>query len=63
MDFGAPVPRVDVRIRPEMKDRQPPEAALEDPYPRPGQRPARTESTPAPDRIVYPGEGMILAED
>ncbi len=63
IEFSAPVAGVDLRKYPKIKDRQPTPTALEGPDPQAGHWPAVTEPTPPEDRIAYPGEGMILAEN
>lgn len=63
IEFSAPVPGVDLRKDPKMKDRQPTAITLEGPDPQSGHWPAVTEPTPLEDRIAYPGEGMILVEN
>ncbi|MBL7181397.1 MAG: VOC family protein [Desulfobacterales bacterium] len=63
IEFSASVLGVDIRKYPKMKDRKPLPAALEGPDPQPGHWPESTTPTPAEERRVYPGEGMILLED
>ncbi len=63
IELSAPVREVDVRKRPKMKDKQPSAVALEGSEPQQGYWPEVTEPTPQEDRMVYGGEGMILAED
>lgn len=63
IEFSAPVPGVDVRRHPRMKDRQPSDAALEGPDPVPGIWPVVERPTPVSDRWIYPGEGRILVDD
>ncbi|MBW2260085.1 MAG: VOC family protein [Deltaproteobacteria bacterium] len=63
IEFSAPVRAVDVRKRPKMKDRQPSLVAQEGSEPQPGNWPEVAQPTPREDRMVYPGEGMILTED
>ena len=62
IEFSAPVPGVDIRRYPKMRDRKPTSVALEGPEPQPGHWPAPARPTPSEDRMVYPGEGMILTE-
>jgi catechol 2,3-dioxygenase-like lactoylglutathione lyase family enzyme len=62
IEFSAPVSGVDLRKDPKMKDRTPTAAALEGPEPQTGHWPDAATPTPFPDRAVYPGEGMVLAE-
>jgi len=63
IEFSAPVPGVDIRKHPKMKDKVPTPVAREGPDPQPGHWPELTNPTPQKERLVYPGEGMILAED
>jgi catechol 2,3-dioxygenase-like lactoylglutathione lyase family enzyme len=63
IEFSSPVPDVNIRKFPKMKDKRPTKAALEGPDPRPGYWPQIQKPTPIEDRRVYPGEGMVLAED
>lgn len=63
IEFSAPVAGVDLRRRPRMLDRHAGPIALEGPWPRPGQWPAVTQSTPVDQRMVFPGEGAVFAED
>ncbi len=62
IEFSAGVPEVDVRREPKMKDRSPCPAALEGPDPQPGKWPAVAAKTLPQDRIVFPGEGVVLKE-
>ena len=63
IEFSAPVPEVDVRKTPRMKDTKPTAVAEEGPEPRPRHWPEPKNPTPEKDRKLYPGEGVILAED
>lgn len=63
IEFSAPVSGTDIRKHPKMKDRRPSSAALEGPDPQAGHWPEVIYPTPFKDRMVYPGEGTILAED
>jgi hypothetical protein len=63
IEFSAPVPGVDIRKHPKMKDKKPTAVAQEGPEPQPGHWPEGTKPTPHEERMVYPGEGIILAED
>ena len=60
IEFSAPVPGVDIRKNPKMKDKSPATVAREGPEPQRGTWPEGISSTPPEDRMVYPGEGMIL---
>jgi len=62
IEFSAPVPEVDIRKHPKMKDRHPSTVTLEGPDPQTGHWPEVTDTTPPADRAVYPGEGQIFAE-
>ena len=63
IEFSAPVPGVDLRKYPKMRDRRPTAIAQEGPEPQPGHWRKITNPTPAEERLVYPGEGMVLAEE
>jgi len=63
IEFSAPVPGVDIRKHPKMKDRNPTAVTAEGADPQTGHWPETTQTTPYADRFVYPGEGIILAED
>ena len=63
IEFSAPVPGVDLRKYPKMKDIKPTAIAQEGPEPQPGHWPKVINPTPAEKRKVYPGEGMVLAEE
>jgi catechol 2,3-dioxygenase-like lactoylglutathione lyase family enzyme len=63
IEFSAPVAGVDLRTHPKNKDKKPSDTALEGPDPKTGHWPQVTKPTPEKDRMVYPGEGKILAED
>lgn len=57
IEFSAPVPGVDLRSCPRMKDSDPGEAAKEGPWPVPGVWPAPADPVPGEERTVYSGEG------
>jgi catechol 2,3-dioxygenase-like lactoylglutathione lyase family enzyme len=63
IEFSAPVQDVDVRKSPKLKDKQPSVVAMEGHEPQPGHWPEPAGITPQTERKVYPGEGMILAEN
>jgi catechol 2,3-dioxygenase-like lactoylglutathione lyase family enzyme len=63
IEFSAPVPEVDLRKTPKMRDTKPNVVAEEGPEPQPSHWPESDNPTPVKDRKVYPGEGLILAED
>ena len=63
IEFSAPVPGVDIRKHPKMKDRNPCITAKEGPEPQGAQWPEPQQITPNEDRIVYPGEGMLLVQE
>jgi len=60
VEFSWEVEEVDVRRRPVLADREPPEAAKEGPEPRPGRWGAVEHPTPPEERKVYPGVGSEL---
>ena len=62
IEFSAPVPGVDLRKYPKMRDKGPTAIAQEGPEPQPGHWAQTTNPTPEEERMVYPGEGMVLAE-
>jgi catechol 2,3-dioxygenase-like lactoylglutathione lyase family enzyme len=63
IEFSAPVEDLDLRQRPQMKDKTPPPAAREGADPQEGHWPEPAESTPPDQRSVYPGEGTIFRTD
>lgn len=63
IEFSVTVAGVDIRKHPKMRDKNPTAVAQEGSEPQPGHWPEQTKPTPHEDRMVYPGEGMILAED
>jgi catechol 2,3-dioxygenase-like lactoylglutathione lyase family enzyme len=63
IEFSATVPGVDIRKHPKMRDKSPTAIAQEGPESQPGHWPEKTKPTAHEERMVYPGEGMILAED
>jgi catechol 2,3-dioxygenase-like lactoylglutathione lyase family enzyme len=63
IEFSAPVKDVDVRRFPRMKDKKPSAITMEGPDPQKGHWPEVKTPTPREDRRVYPGEGMVLAEE
>lgn len=54
---------VDIKKYPKLRDKMPTSIAQEGPEPQSDQWPENVEPTPFEDRKIYPGEGMILAED
>jgi catechol 2,3-dioxygenase-like lactoylglutathione lyase family enzyme len=62
IEFSAPVLEVDVRKHPRMKDKQPTETALEGSEPISGHWPQPGTPLSSERRLVYPGEGQVLAE-
>ena len=62
IEFSAPVPDIDVRKFPKMRDKRPTKISLEGPDPQPQHWPKPKQTTPKTERHLYPGEGMILAE-
>jgi len=63
IEFSAPVPRIDVRKNPKMKDIHPSSLALEGSEPQTGRWPGNYYRTPIDQRVIYPGEGKILEEN
>jgi len=61
IEFSSPVDGVDLRRRPQMRDRYPTKFAMEGPEPRPEKWPAVIRPTPDGQRAVYPGEGVVFA--
>ncbi len=62
IEFSAPVPDVDLRKKPKMRDRSPTEAAKEGSDPVPGKWPPVIRPTPGSERAVYPGDGQVLLD-
>ncbi len=62
IEFSAPVPSVDIRKHPRMRDKKPTVTGREGPDPRAGHWPAINSPTPLEERMVYPGEGRELVE-
>jgi catechol 2,3-dioxygenase-like lactoylglutathione lyase family enzyme len=60
IEFSAPVAQVDIRARPQLKDRDPLAEALEGSQAQPGKWPAPVNRTPPDQRMIYPGEGVIF---
>ena len=60
IEFSSPVPEVNLRKKPRMMDSKPTSIALEGPEPQTGHWPIVKNPTPAEERIVYPGEGLIF---
>ena len=60
IEFSAPVPDIDPRKTPKMKDRHPSPISLEGPEPQPRHWPAPQFATRPEDRVVYPGESKML---
>ena len=63
IEFSAPVPGVDIRKHPRMKDKRPTAVSQEGPEPQPGIWPDTIKPTQPAERKVYPGEGMIIVEN
>lgn len=63
IEFSAPVPQVDIRNHPKMKDKAPSAVALQGSEPQPGVWPAGPGALPPEERRVYPGEGKAVVED
>ena len=62
IEFSAPVPGVDIRKHPRMKDKRPTAVSQEGPEPQAGTWPDIIKDTQSEERRVYPGEGMNLVE-
>ena len=62
IEFSAPVPGVNIRKHPRMKDIEPATVGREGPDPQPGHWPETKTPTPYEERVAYPGEGMVLVE-
>jgi catechol 2,3-dioxygenase-like lactoylglutathione lyase family enzyme len=60
VEFSLPVPAVNLRKHPAMKDIKPTPAALEGPEPQCGPWKEVSHPTPRKNRQVYPGEGMVF---
>jgi catechol 2,3-dioxygenase-like lactoylglutathione lyase family enzyme len=63
IEFSVPIPGVDIRKHPKMRDTNPTAISREGPDPQPRIWPEGTGPTPPEERNIYPGEGMILAGD
>lgn len=63
IEFSAPVAAVDLRRKPQMKDKKPLAAALEGPDPQPGHWPEEVVAVAYEDKVIYPGEGRIFVEN
>ncbi len=63
IEFSAPVPGTDIRSKPKMKDREPVPAAMEGPEPRYRYWPDVQNPTLESEKRIYPGDGMVLAEE
>ena len=63
IEFSAPVPGVDIRRDPKMKDKNPSAVGQEGPEPQPGHWPEPESPTPLDQRMVYPGEGTAFVTD
>jgi len=62
IEFSAPVPAVNLRANPRMRDTAPCAAAREGADPQPGHWPDVKNPTPESGLDIYPGEGMILKD-
>lgn len=62
IEFSVPVPTVDIRRQPAMRDQKPALTALEGSEPRAGVWPDVDQPTPTGDRVVFPGEGLVLRD-
>ncbi|HMA67335.1 MAG TPA: VOC family protein [Desulfosalsimonadaceae bacterium] len=62
IEFSAPVEGVDLGKNPVMKDRCPTKTALEGPEPQTGIWPEPSGPIAASERLIFPGEGLVLSE-
>mgnify|MGYP006284637753 CR=1 FL=1 len=62
IEFSAPARGIDLRKNPAMKDRRPSAAAMEGADPQPGHWPVPDRPVPAEERLIFPGEGLVLSE-
>lgn len=62
IEFSAPNEQVDLRKRPQMRDKEPLPEALEGAEAQPGVWPNPKSPTPEEDWMVYPGEGAIFSD-
>lgn len=62
IEFSAAVSGVDLRKKPVMKDRYPSAAALEGSEPQDGHWPKPETPIPESERIIFPGEGLVLSK-
>ena len=60
IEFSAPVASVNLRQKPQMRDKEPLPAAREGADPQAGHWPERPQPTPPDQRTMYPGEGTIF---
>ena len=60
IEFSAPVASVNLRQKPQMRDKDPLPAAREGADPQAGHWPEQAQSTPRDQRRMYPGEGTIF---
>lgn len=63
IEFSAPVAEVDLRRRPQIKDKHPLPEALEGADPQPGHWPEAPRPSSKASRIIYPGEGAIFEQN
>jgi hypothetical protein len=62
IEFSAPNEKINLRKRPQMRDKEPLTEALKGPEMQPDVWPNPKSPTPAADRMVYPGEGTIFSD-
>jgi catechol 2,3-dioxygenase-like lactoylglutathione lyase family enzyme len=62
IEFSAPVPDVDIRKEPAMRDTKPTAVTREGPEPQRGHWPEVSRPTPHDERSVYPGEGVTFRD-
>jgi catechol 2,3-dioxygenase-like lactoylglutathione lyase family enzyme len=62
IEFSAPVADIDLRRRPQMKDKSPLPEALEGAQAQHQHWPQPAHPTPLEERVVYPGEGAVFRD-
>lgn len=62
IEFSAPVKEIDLRKRPQMRDKSPLPEAMEGPEAQTGLWRTPQHPTPHKDRAVYPGEGSVFRQ-
>jgi catechol 2,3-dioxygenase-like lactoylglutathione lyase family enzyme len=62
IEFSVAVENIDLRKHPQMKDKNPSSLTLEGSDPVSGHWPKVSSPTPVQERMIYPGEGLVLSE-